>query len=332
MDLVKYLKKRSEIVDKKIEELIPEDFDPQVLSDSTRHLIKAGGKRLRPVLALVSCEAVGGKEENAVEAAAALELLHTFTLIHDDIMDRDKYRRGVKTVHQTWDESTAIVAGDALFAKVFEAVVENAINQDLSAALVAELVDTVSKTSFEICQGQALDMEFEERRTVSESEYMSMINRKTGALFEASTKVGALLGGGDREEVEALAKYGRLAGVAFQIHDDILEISGDQETVGKPMGSDIREGKCTLIITHALTTVKDKDKESLLGVWGNEETTKEDIKKAIKILRESGSIDFAASKARDLVKKAKSKLEIIPDSEAREFLIELADFSIEREL
>lgn len=332
MDLVKYLKKRSETVNEKINELLPEDFNPPILANSTRHLIKAGGKRLRPVLAIVSCEAVGGEESDVVEAAAALELLHTFTLIHDDIMDRDEFRRGVETVHYAWDESTAIVAGDALFAKVFEAVVENASNQNLSTERVTELVDTVSKASFEICRGQALDMEFEKREIVPEAEYMNMIEQKTGALFEASTKVGALLGDSSQEEVEALAEYGRLVGIAFQIHDDVLGVSGDPEKVGKPIGSDIQEGKCTLIITHALSTVSGEDKEFLLGVLGDEEATEEDIEKAIKILGESESINFAKSKARELVEKAKSRLEAIPDSKAKEFLIELADFSIKREL
>lgn len=332
MDITEFLEERSKLINDKIEDLIPKKAHPQSLADASRYLIKAGGKRLRPVLALVSCEAVGGETEDAIDTAAALELLHTFTLIHDDIMDRDESRRGVDSVHKVWDEATAIVAGDALFAKVFEAITENASSQNLPVDLVIELVNTISKASFEICQGQALDMEFEKYKTISDSEYLDMINRKTGALFEASAKTGALLGRGSRDEVEALAEYGRLIGIAFQIHDDILEILGDQKTVGKPIGSDIREGKCTLVITNALSNLKGKDKKILLKVWGNKKASKEEIINVVKLLRKSNSIDFTVNKARKLVNQAKSKLKVIPDSEKKEFLIELADFSIKRKL
>lgn len=332
MDIMRYLRKRSRMIEKKLDELFPRRTKPRTLTSASRHLLGAGGKRLRPVLALVSCEAVGGKAYDAMEAATALELLHTFTLIHDDIMDRDDFRRNVKTVHRAWGEPMAIIAGDALFAKVFEAVAKNAKRRGLSPSHTVELFETISRASFEICQGQALDIIFEGRVRVEESEYMEMVSRKTGALMEASTKVGALLGGGKPREVGALARYGRLIGMAFQIQDDMLGVAGEQEKFGKPVGSDIREGKRTLIAVRALKTASRGDRAELLRTLGNEDASKAEIRRAISILRKTGAIDYAARRARELVEEAKSKLGVLRDSKAKRFLLELADFTIGREL
>jgi geranylgeranyl diphosphate synthase type I len=332
MDVMKYLRKRSRMIEKKVDELFPKRTKPRTLTLASRHLLGAGGKRLRPVLALVSCEAVGGKARDALKAATALELLHTFTLIHDDIMDRDDFRRNVKTVHRAWGEPMAIIAGDALFAKVFEAVAASAKQRRLSSSRTVELFETISRASFEICQGQALDIIFEGRARVKESEYMEMISRKTGALMEASTKMGALLGGGKPREVRALAKYGRLIGMAFQIQDDMLGVAGEQKKFGKPVGSDIREGKRTLIVVCALKTASRRDRAELLRALGNEDASKAEIRRAISILRKTGAIEYAARKARELVEEAKSKLHVLRDSKAKRFLLELADFTVGREL
>ncbi len=320
------------MVERQMDRLFPKRTKPKILTDASRHLFGAGGKRLRPVLTLVSSEAVGGKARDAVEAAAAFELLHTFTLIHDDIMDRDDVRRNVKTVHTIWGEPTAIVAGDALFAKVFEAVTANAKRRKLSSAMTVELFDTVSRASFEICQGQVLDMTFGDRKTVSEAEYMRMVGSKTAALMEASTEVGALLGGGKPAEVRALARYGRLMGVAFQIQDDVLGVTGKRKKLGKPIGSDIQEGKRTLIVVRALKVASRRDRAKLLRALGKKNATRTEIRRAISVLRATGAIDYAAGKARKLVDEAKSKLRVLKDSKAKRFLLELADFAVGREL
>ena len=331
MDVLKYLEERARMVEREIDRWVPPELKPEVLAKATRHLIEAGGKRLRPCLVLTACEAVGGKPEDAIETAAALELLHNFTLIHDDIMDRDEFRRNVKTVHVLWGEPVAIIAGDALFAKVFEAVSANARRLKLGGERVVELFDTISKASFEICQGQALDMLFEKREDVDEEEYMEMVRGKTGALTEASTKVGGLLGSGKPEQVEALASYGRLIGIAFQMQDDVLGVSGKQEKFGKPIGSDIREGKRTLIIVRALATAPEKGRATLLRALGKHDASKRDIEAAIDVLRESGAIDYVSERARKFVAEAKSKLEPLPKSRAKEALLALADFVVGRE-
>ncbi len=331
MDLLKYMEERARMVERELDRWVPRGLEPEILARATRHLFEAGGKRLRPCLALTACEAVGGRAEDALEAAAAIELLHNFTLIHDDIMDQDDFRRNVKTVHVLWGVPVAVISGDALFAKVFEAVSANAKRLGLEGARVVELFDTVSKASFEICQGQVLDMLFEKRADVSEAEYMSMISGKTGALLEASTKVGALLGRGEPDQVRALAEYGRLIGLAFQMRDDVLGVAGQQEKFGKPIGSDVREGKRTLIVVRALATAAQEDKSTLLRAFGKRDASEAELKAAIGALQRAGAINHVAERARELVAQAKSKLRVLPESSAREVLSELADFTIKRD-
>lgn len=329
--MVKYLEGCAGLIEREINRWVPKDIEPEVLAKATRHLIEAGGKRLRPCLALTACEAVGGKRDDAIETAAALELFHSFTLIHDDIMDHDEFRRNVKTVHVLWGEPIAIIAGDALFAKVFEAAAANANRLNLNRERTVELFNTLSRASFELCQGQVLDMIFENRDDVTEDEYMRMISGKTGALTEAATKVGALLGNADKRQFEALASYGRQIGVAFQIQDDVLGVWGKQEKFGKPIGSDIREGKRTLIIVRALATASESDRETLLRAFGKSKATNAEIKKAIETLRSVGAIDYVAEQAHKLVADAKLKLKVLHDSDAKEALFGLADFVVERE-
>jgi len=331
MDVLKYLEERARMVEREIDRLVPRGLEPEILAKATRHLLEAGGKRLRPCLALTACEAVGGRAEDALETATALELLHNFTLIHDDIMDRDEFRRNVKTVHMLWGEPIAIIAGDALFAKVFEAAAANAKRLGLDGAHAVELFDTLSKASFEICQGQALDMLFEERADVSEIEYMRMVSGKTGALLEASAKVGALSGKGKPEQVRALAEYGRLIGMAFQMQDDVLGVASAQEKFGKPIGSDVREGKRTLMVVRALATAPPNDKDTLLRALGKRDASEAELKAAIDVLKRAGAIDYVAERARGLVTQAKLKLKALPESKAKEVLLELADFTIKRE-
>ena len=329
--MLKYLEERARMVEREIDRLVPRGLEPEILAKATRHLLEAGGKRLRPCLALTACEAVGGRAEDALETATALELLHNFTLIHDDIMDRDEFRRNVKTVHMLWGEPIAIIAGDALFAKVFEAAAANAKRLGLDGAHAVELFDTLSKASFEICQGQALDMLFEERADVSEIEYMRMVSGKTGALLEASAKVGALSGKGKPEQVRALAEYGRLIGMAFQMQDDVLGVASAQEKFGKPIGSDVREGKRTLMVVRALATAPPDDKDTLLRALGKRDASEAELNAAIDVLKRAGAIDYVAERARGLVAQAKLKLKVLPESRAKEVLLELADFTIKRE-
>ncbi len=174
-------------------------------------------------------------------------------------------------------------------------------------------------------------MLFEGRADVSEAEYMRMVSGKTGALLEASMKVGALLGKGEPEQVRALAEYGRLIGLAFQMRDDVLGVAGEQEKFGKPIGSDVREGKQTLIVVRALATAPQEDKSTLLRALGNQDASEAELKTAIDVLKRAGAIDYVTERARELIAQAKSKLKALPESRAREILSELADFTIKRD-
>ncbi len=326
-EVIEILKKYSESIDHEIEEALS-TVNPKALRDSSVHLISAGGKKIRPSLAVLSCQAVGGKSEYALKTAAAIELIHTFSLIHDDIMDKDDMRRGEPSVHVLWGEPMAILAGDTLFSKAFETVIRTKID-DTSYKRVNEALAVVVDSCIKICEGQACDMSFEEKFDVKESEYMNMIYKKTAALIAAATKAGAIMGGGNPEQVEALSEYGRLIGLSFQIQDDYLDVVSDEESLGKPVGSDIVEGKMTLMVVKALAEASPEDKKTLITIL--KENNPERVDEAISIFKKYGSIKYTHDLALDNVKKAKELLDILDDSEAKDALLLIADFVLQRQ-
>jgi geranylgeranyl diphosphate synthase, type I len=326
-EVIEILKKYSESIDHEIEEALS-TVNPKALRDSSVHLISAGGKKIRPSLAVLSCQAVGGKSEYALKTAAAIELIHTFSLIHDDIMDKDDMRRGEPSVHVLWGEPMAILAGDTLFSKAFETVIRTKID-DTSYKRVNEALAVVVDSCIKICEGQACDMSFEEKFDVKESEYMNMIYKKTAALIAAATKAGAIMGGGNPEQVEALSEYGRLIGLSFQIQDDYLDVVSDAESLGKPVGSDIVEGKMTLMVVKALAEASPEDKKTLITIL--KENNPERVDEAISIFEKYGSIKYTHDLALDNVKKAKELLDILDDSEAKDALLLIADFVLQRQ-
>ncbi|MDP3624301.1 MAG: short chain isoprenyl diphosphate synthase IdsA [Methanobacteriaceae archaeon] len=326
-EVIKILKKYSASIDHEIEEALS-TINPKALRDSSNHLTSAGGKKIRPSLSVLSCQAVGGKSEYALKTAAAIELIHTFSLIHDDIMDKDEMRRGEPSVHVLWGEPMAILAGDTLFSKAFETVIRTKIDVS-SYKRVNEALAVVVDSCIKICEGQACDMSFEEQFDVKESEYMDMIYKKTAALIAAATKAGAIMGGGNPEQVEALSEYGRLIGLSFQIQDDYLDVISDEKSLGKPVGSDIVEGKMTLMVVKALAEASPEDKETLIAIL--KENNPDRVEEAISIFEKYGSIQYAHDLALDNVKKAKELLDILDDSEAKDALLLIADFVLQRQ-
>ena len=297
---------------------------PDNLAEASVYLTRAGGKMLRPALTLITAEAVGGNRDSAVKTAAAIELIHTFSLIHDDIMDKDDMRRGMPSVHKVWGEDLAILAGDTLFSKAFEIIItsKGTTSEQNNKALA-----TVADACVKICEGQALDMGFEERFDVDEEEYMEMIFKKTGALIAAATKAGAIMGGASDEIIEAMYEYGRLIGLAFQIQDDYLDIAADEETLGKPIGSDIAKGKMTII---AIRGVAGDESGRFLEILKDENNSDAEIAEAVEILNECGAIEYARNLAQESVVKAKEVLEVLDDSESKQILSDIADFVLER--
>ena len=297
---------------------------PANLSEASVYLTKAGGKMLRPALTLITAEAVGGNREDSLKSAAAIELIHTFSLNHDDIMDDDDMRRGMPSVHKVWGEDVAILAGDTLFSKAFEIIIgtEGTTSEQNNKSLA-----TVADACVKICEGQASDMGFEDRFDVTEDEYMEMIFKKTGALIAAATKAGAIMGGASDEVIDAMYEYGRLIGLAFQIQDDYLDIAADEETLGKPIGSDIGKGKMTIIAIKGLASVEDG---RLLEILKASENSQDEIDEAIEILTDCGAIEYARNLAHESVVKAKELLEILDDSSSKQVLADIADFVLER--
>lgn len=326
MDLRQELLQRAEWFNKEMAKFL-EDGEPKTLYDAARHLPLAGGKRLRPSLAMITCEALGGDVKKIFPIAIALELVHNFSLVHDDIMDKSTLRRNLPTVHIKYDEPTAIIAGDLLFAKAFESMHNIVENLENFKKLNYGLLECVR----EICEGQQLDMEFEKRNTVTEQEYIEMIRKKTAFFFQFAAESGAILANASDEEIAAMSTYGLSIGLAFQIQDDYLDMSSDEKTLGKDIGNDIRNGKKTLIAARSLSTAEGEDKELLKQVFGNRNATDLEIKKVYDLFWRIKSIDYAKQTAVDYSLKAKESLSIFPESPAKQILIDLADYTIKRE-
>lgn len=300
---------------------------PLTLYEASEHLPYAGGKRIRPFLTMVSCESICGDSQKAFPFATGIELMHNFTLIHDDIMDHSMLRRNLPAVHVKFGEPTAIIAGDLLFAKSFEAVLDTPVDFPTFKQLQQDFINCI----IAICEGQQLDMEFEQHKTVTEQEYMEMISKKTGALFQLAGKGGALIGGGTPQEVTALQTYGMSLGVAFQIWDDYLDMSSKATTLGKDIGNDIRNGKKTLIAVHCLSQATGKQKKLLDDVFGNHKASEHDVRKVYNLFRELGSVEYAQLQVKHLVKSAKNALSVIRPSDAKELLLQLIEYTVQRE-
>ncbi|MFA4957163.1 MAG: polyprenyl synthetase family protein [Candidatus Methanoperedens sp.] len=313
------LQKKAKLVDESIPKFLP-ITPPEELYRAMRHLLDGGGKRLRPSALLLAAEAVGGKPETVLPAAVAVELVHNFTLIHDDIMDEADLRRGLTTVHKKWGVPRAIIAGDALYSKAFEIL--SCTKSDPQR--LVESLELLSKTCTDICEGQWMDMNFATRKDVTEDEYMRMVEKKTAVLFAAALKMGASLSGANHEHARALWDFGRFTGIGFQIYDDVIDLITPEEILGKAQGGDIVEGKRTLIIIHALS------KGISIDALGKCNATRSEINAALITLKESGSIDYAMNKAIEFVDQGKAALSVLPDSEAKITLIRLADYMIER--
>jgi len=323
------LKQSAHVVDSFIDELL-KPVRPKALHDAASHIIQAGGKRLRPYLVLKSCELVGGDVDAAVPFAAALEILHNFTLIHDDIMDNDDMRRGVPTVHARWGLPIAVASGDLLFAKVYDAMTRRSTSETLPFSSVRACIERVTQAAIALCEGQVLDIMFPRISDVSEEDYFSMVGGKTASLFEACAEVGAIVGGGEPEEVDRLGGFAWNAGIAFQLFDDYLGATSDEGTLGKPVGSDLRAGKKTLIIIHALDHASPEERNMLKRALGVEDASLGDLEAASELLRKLGSLDYALKRARRYAEEAKELLDLFPDSEAKQDLRELVDYFLDR--
>jgi geranylgeranyl diphosphate synthase type I len=333
------VRERRERVNEAIDESLPL-VAPERLWEASRYLLKAGGKRLRPTVSLLAAEAIadvsplsvdyrrfpalGGDEVDVMAGALSLEIIQSFTLIHDDIMDDDALRRGVPAVHKAYDVDTAILAGDTLYSTAFEIMAETGAAPEDGLEAMRMLAETCTR----ICEGQALDVEFERRTDVLPEEYLEMVESKTAVLYGDAAATPAILLGADDEVVDALYAYGINSGSAFQIQDDVLDLTVPSEKLGKQRGSDLVENKETLITLHARQQGVDVD--GLVGAEDAEALTEAEVTEAVATLNEAGSIEYAREKARALVDESKRNLEILPDNEARSLLAAIAEYLISR--
>ena len=295
--------------------------EPSSLYEAVRHLPTAGGKRLRPIIACLSCESVGGKFISCIPFGVALEIIHTFTLVHDDIMDKDEQRRGIPAVHKLFGEETAILAGDALFAKAFE--IASYTKNDKTTKTILRHLAMMTK---EICEGQELDIKYGKEDYITERQFFEVIEKKTAKMFEYAAMGGAIIGGGTKREQEAMRQYGKNLGMAFQIWDDCLDVIG--KNIGKPLGSDIKEGKKTLLYICAYQNSEDTKWRKK---YGNNKISEAEIQQIINVFEKTDAIAYAKEKAYEFSQSAKKCLELIKPGEAKEKLSEMIDFAVKRE-
>jgi geranylgeranyl diphosphate synthase type I len=290
------------------------------LNRASAHLLVAGGKRLRPAVVMLAADAVNpGSSSDIMPAALALEMTHTFTLIHDDIMDDDTLRRGVQTVHTKWDMPTGILAGDVLYARAFEFLIRSQAKDDAKVRAVSMLAVACA----ELCGGQHMDMSFEKRDDVDEFEYLEMVRKKTGTLYAAAAGIGGILAGGNARQVKALYNFGLNTGMAFQIQDDLIDLLTPAEKSGKDRASDIREGKQTLI------SIKARERGIDLTQF-RRDLSDTDIDDVIKMLTDAGVIDDVKKVAHDLVADSNRHLAILPPSKERQLLMDIGEFFVTR--
>ncbi len=245
--------------------------EPKKLYEPIHYILQLGGKRLRPVLTLLICDIYNGDVAKAMHAAAAIEVFHNFTLIHDDIMDNAPIRRGKTTVHEKWNLNAGILSGDAMMIMAYQLL------ENYEPDLYKKLNILFSKTALEVCEGQQLDIDFETQPNVSIPDYIKMITYKTSVLVAAVMKMGAIIANVSDEEAEKIYKFGLNLGIAFQLQDDYLDTFGDVTTFGKTIGGDINENKKTFLYLKALEVANDKDKKELLKWNGSNNSSEEKV-------------------------------------------------------
>ena len=291
------------LVEKHIQSLNIPDTPPE-LYEPVRYILSLGGKRIRPALVILACDMFAGDVASALIPAVAIEIFHNFTLLHDDIMDRSERRRGSPTVHVKYNENVAILSGDVM------SILASRLMNQAPGAVLNVVHEVYTHTAMQVCEGQQMDMNFEELLSVTEEEYLTMIELKTAVLIAASLKIGAILGGSSQRDAEDLYEFGRNLGIAFQLQDDLLDSYGDPAVMGKNQGTDIVDNKKTFLVIQALESASGTQKEELLA-WLKEENFKPKEKiKAVTVIFDALNVkEVIEKKIRDYYQQALTNLE-----------------------
>lgn len=330
-------------------------FEPEHIRSAVYSYIKGGGKSLRAVVLMLSCGAVGGNEDIAIPAAAAVEVYHTYTLVHDDIIDRDEKRRGLPTIHTEYAGiarremghnpaeaahyglTVALLTGDIQQGWSVYLFAEVGRKYGVDAALILNILSNLTaRLSPTLIAGEILDVQFSKRpvEAISEELVLDMLWKKTGALYEFAGRSGAAIGLGDTTlqapVVTDIAAFCSRCGTAFQLQDDILGVVGDESRLGKPVGSDIREGKRTIITLKAFQEANPSQRATLQRIMGNPQATDDDIQTATNLLRDLGGIDYTRDLAKRYVEEAIPRLNSLPPSNYKDLLVLWAEYLVER--
>ncbi len=295
--------------------------DVDSITEIAGYLREGGGKRIRPALLLLASKAVGYTGNSGVRLGAVIEMVHTATLVHDDIIDVADTRRGRPSANTEWGNSKCVLAGDWLYMQAFRIALEerNFHILDLLISLTQQMVE-----------GELLQME-RLGSVLNEQEYYELIYRKTACLFRVSMQLGCVLGGASPQVEELLGDYGRNVGLAFQIVDDVLDLTASEEVLGKPTASDLREGKATLAVVHALKNGTPEEQADITAVIEDQSFDRISHERIVAILQRNGSLDYAMQMAYEHAESARKKLSILPDSEYKRALLWVPDFVVARE-
>lgn len=293
----------------------------EIVPEIARYLIDAGGKRLRPMLTLVSAHLLGNASGNQINYAAAVEFMHNATLLHDDVVDESDMRRGKPAARKVWGNQASVLVGDFLLGQAFLMMVE---------AGELDALEVLSKAAAVIAEGEVLQLSKAGDPSTTDAEYMQIIGAKTATLFEAATEVGAMAGGAHDQLRTAMADYGRELGLAFQLVDDALDYGDATGNFGKNTGDDLREGKMTLPVILALTAASKPDRQHILSALGNPEAGDAEFSEVRRIIGLHGALRATLERAEAHAAAAKQALQPLPDSELRHLLADVADFCVSR--
>ena len=308
----------------KVESLIEQKLksDVDLIKRMSEHHLKSGGKRLRALLTLESAKLTGYKEDKRdINLAACVELIHSATLLHDDVIDESELRRGVKTTNSVWGNQSSILVGDYLLSRCFEMMVEDG---DL------EVLKLLSSTSSKIAQGEVLQLQHKGEADLLEETYIDIINLKTASLFSAAAKTGACLSGSNEKEKKALESYGRNLGLAFQIADDALDFYAKEKLFGKEIGKDFFEGKVTLPMIIIFQKGNKEEKNFLHEIMRKEKRTEQDFANTLSLINKYKAVEATFKKAEYFVNVSYDALAIFPDNEDKKILQNLTSFSLNR--
>ncbi len=301
-----------------------ESRKPKNFFEPIAYPVLAGGKRLRPILLRLSHQIVGGNEKSALTAGLAIELLHTFTLVHDDIMDQDDTRRGNLTVHKKWDEATAILSGDGLVTLAYDTLLT------IEHPQIIKIARIFTNGLLVLCEGQAQDKAFENMHSVPMASYETMIHHKTAKLIEVACETGAILANATDTQIHHIKQYAFDLGMAFQIQDDLLDLTGNEKDLGKPIGSDLYQKKKTFMVIHFLEHASNEQKNIFQFIWNKAAITSEDVSEIKLLFKQTGTITDTKQKVQNHLQSAVDHLTCFDDNQSKDILQYLTEKLLHR--